>query len=424
MSAPELLFFACALSVGYHYAGYPLVLFLLSLLAQAKSDLLYLLNRKSRRATVATEFLPRVAVLMSAYNEAAVIQAKVKNCLEIDYPSDRLEFLFGLDASGDATADLLAQMQSVRIQVFRFNTRRGKLGVLTDLAQRTNAEIVIFTDANTMLKSICIRNMARHFADPEVGAVSGEEIRTAGAGTDPGAESIYWRYESAIKVLESRLNCSLGGNGGVLAVRRSLFQPRHQSIVEDFQIPLEIRYKGFRVVYDPEAIAVEEITPAFRSQFARRVRIGAGNYEVLFRNPAYLDPRKGLLAFCFISHRLLRWLVPLLLVNAFICNAALIRQAGFAVLFAAQLAFYSMAITGYWLKRRGRTMRILSVPLHFCSMNLALLFGFAAYLRGRQGLVWDSTPRLAQSELKVESLLAEPARAVAGMNDALDRFAA
>src|SRR2546423_4088440 len=254
------------------------------------------------------------------------MQAKVRNCLQLDYLPDRLEFLFGLDAPLDSTAELLAQMQSSRIQVFQFNVRRGKLRVLADLAQRTSAEILIFTDANTTLDSNCIRNMARHFANPQVGAVSGEEIRTVAQGADPGAESIYWRYESAIKVLESRLNCSLGGNGAALAVRRSLFQPKQQSIVEDFQIPLEIRYKGFRVVYDPEAIAVEEITPAFRSQFARRVRIGAGNYEVLFRNPAYLDPRKGLLAFCFASHRLLRWLVPMFLLIAFVCNAAMVKQ--------------------------------------------------------------------------------------------------
>ena len=176
--------------------------------------------------------------------------------------------------------------------------------------------------------------------------------------------------------------------------------------------------------FEPWFFAVEEITPAFRSQFARRVRIGAGNYEVLFRNPAYLDPRKGLLALCFASHRLLRWLVPMFLLIAFVCNAAMVKQPGFAVLLGLQSLFYSMAIVGYWLKQRGKSIRILSGPLHFCSMNLALVLGLIAYLSGHQGLVWDSTPRRVTRELEIDNLFGQPARAVAGMSDALDRPAA
>jgi len=200
---------------------------------------------------------------MSVYNEEAVIRAKVKNLLEIDYPSDRLEFLLGLDAPVDSTSELLSQTPSSRLCVFPFQTRRGKLAVFVDLAGRTSAEILVFTDANTMLEKNCIRNLVRHFADPRVGAVSGEEIRVVTPGIDPGGESLYWQYESALKILESRLNCSLGGNGAALAIRRSLFHPRKQSIVEDLQIPLEIRFNGYRVVYDPEAVAVEEIAPNF-----------------------------------------------------------------------------------------------------------------------------------------------------------------
>jgi cellulose synthase/poly-beta-1,6-N-acetylglucosamine synthase-like glycosyltransferase len=270
----EVIVCACMAAVIYHYAGYPLLLFLVAELSQAKSDVLYLFSRKSRRCMFRSDYLPRVALLVSAYNEAAVIKAKVRNTLQIDYPSDRLECLFGLDAPSDSTPELLAQAESSRLSVHHFDRRRGKLAVLCDLVQRTSAKILVLTDANTMLDRNCVRNLVRHFADPRVGAVSGEEIRVASAGTDPGAESLYWRYESALKLLESRLNCSLGGNGAALAVRQSLFNPQKQSIVEDFQIPMEIRFKGHRVVYDPEAVAVEEIAPTFSAQFARRVRIG------------------------------------------------------------------------------------------------------------------------------------------------------
>src|SRR5689334_992733 len=305
----ELGFWTCVVTLCYHYFGYPLLLFVLNVLHQAKSDLIYLRTRLSRRC-VPNEYVPHVAVLISAYNEAAVIQAKLMNCLQLDYPQDRLEFFVGLDAPTDATAALASQVRADNLQLLHFNTRRGKLGVVCDLVRRTSAEILVFTDANTILERSCIRNIVRHFTDNRVGAVTGEEIRTASPGTDPGAESIYWRYESAIKVMESRLNCLLGGNGAALAVRRSLFPLAEHSIVEDFQIPLDIRFRGFRVIYDPEVIAFEEIAPTLSSQFKRRVRIGAGNYQTLFQHPRYLHPKYGLIAFCFFSHWLLRWLGP------------------------------------------------------------------------------------------------------------------
>ena len=259
----KVIFWLCFGAVAYNYAGYPLLLFAVSMLVQAKSDVRYLINRRSRRRVLRTESVPRVAVLLAVYNEETVIHAKAQNCLEIDYPEDRLEFLIGLDAPTDSTADQIAQVQQDRLRVFQFSERRGKLAVLCDLARKTSAEILVLTDANTMLERGAVRNLVRHFADPRIGAVSGEEIRVAVAATETGAEGLYWRYESAVKILENRLNCSLGGNGAALAVRRSLFNPQKDLIVEDFQIPLEIRFQGHRVVYDPEAIAFHEDHSSF-----------------------------------------------------------------------------------------------------------------------------------------------------------------
>jgi cellulose synthase/poly-beta-1,6-N-acetylglucosamine synthase-like glycosyltransferase len=196
-----------------------------------------------------------------------------------------------------------------------------------------------------------------------------------------------------VKILESRLNCSLGGNGAALAVRCSLFRPQQQSIVEDFQIPLDIRFQGYRVVYDSEAIAVEEIAPTWSAQFARRVRIGAGNYQTFFAHPEYLDPRKGFLAFSYFSHRVLRWIAPLLLPIAFLCNLLVSARPTFAALAAVQGIFYLMAATGWRLKRHAKPLRWCSGPFHFCAMNLALFLGLLRFLRGRQALAWKPTPR-------------------------------
>jgi cellulose synthase/poly-beta-1,6-N-acetylglucosamine synthase-like glycosyltransferase len=389
----EMIFWMCIGAVAYNYAGYPLLLFILSVVSQAKSDLLYLIRRNSRRCLRPTDNVPRVALLMSAYNEEAVIQAKVQNNLAIDYPSDRLEFLIGLDAPTDSTTDLLSQIPSSRLRVVPFRVRRGKLAILIDLAKETSADILVFTDANTMLERHCIRHLVSHFSDPRVGAVSGEETRVVAPGTDPAAESLYWRYESALKILESRLNCSLGGNGAVLAVRRSLFHPMKQSIVEDFQIPLEIRFRGHRVVYDPEAIAIEEVAPTFSAQFARRVRIAAGNYQTLCENIGFLNPLKGLLTFCFWSHRVLRWFAPIFLLIAFVCSSVLVTRPRFAVLAMAQGVFYSMAMVGFLLKKHGKPTRMFSAALYFCSMNLAMFLGLLRYASGRQTVTWNSTAR-------------------------------
>lgn len=388
-----LIFWLCIGAVAYHYAGYPWLLYVLSVLAQAKSDFSYLFRRSSRRRCLKAENAPRVAVLISSYNEETVIQAKAQNCLEIDYPEDRVEFLFGLDAPTDSTAEVLSRTASNRLHIFHFSARRGKLSVLCDLAARTSADILVLTDANSMLERNAIRHLVRHFADPSVGAVSGEEIRVAAPGAEPGGEGLYWRYESALKILESRMNCSLGGNGAVLAVRRSLFNPQQHSIVEDFQIPLEIRFQGHRVLYDPEAIAVEEIAPTLSAQFGRRVRIGAGNYQTLLAHFDYLNPRRGFLAFSFFSHRFLRWLAPFLLPVAFACSMSLVAQPIFAVWFLAQVLFYLLAAIGYLRMKRAKPLGWCSGPFHFCLMNLALLCGLWKLLRGQQNLAWNPTPR-------------------------------
>lgn len=392
-STLEVIFWTCIFAVAYNYVGYPVVLFVLSVLSQAKSDLYFLLRRTARRQVPCSEHVPQVALLVSAYNEEAVIQAKVKNSLDLDYPRELLEIIIGLDAPTDATPQLLAQLPFNQIRVIHFSERQGKLGVLSSLAQQTSAEILVVTDANTKLDRNCVRHLVRHFSNPKVGAVSGEETRVVLPGSDPAAESLYWKYESALKFLESRLNCTLGGNGGVLAVRRSLFRPGKKSIIEDFQIPLEIRLKGYRVVYDPEAIAIEEIAPTAHAQSARRVRIATGGYQTLFANLKCLDPRRGLLAFCFFSHKVLRWLTPLLLLTAFFFNALLMSQPGFEALLAVQCAFYLSAYAGYRLKKRGKSASLFSAPLHFCTMNVALLLGFLRYLHGHRRLTWSPTPR-------------------------------
>jgi cellulose synthase/poly-beta-1,6-N-acetylglucosamine synthase-like glycosyltransferase len=392
----KIAFWICLGAIAYNYIGYPFVLFLLATLSQAKSDASFFLKRKARRCSSERGQRPRIAIIISAFNEQSVIGARVKNALEINYPPDLAEILIGLDSPTDSTAEILARMQSPRLHVFHFTARRGKLAVISDLAHRTGAEIFVFTDANTMFEPDCVANLVRHFQDPKVGAVSGEEVRVSNEGIDPGAEALYWRYESALKILESRIHCLHSVNGGVYAIRSELFRPHPNLIVEDFQIPLEIRFRGHWIVYDPEAIAIEEIAPSFTSQFERRVRLGAGDFQTFFEHPGYLNPLKGLPSFAYWSHRVLRWLGPLFLVIAFVCNVFLISSPIYLGLLLAQSICYVLAGYGYWLKARGGDVGIFSVPLHFSAMNLALFRGMIRHLSGRQKMAWEVTPRTAQ----------------------------
>lgn len=395
----EGVFWLCLTVVAYNYIGYPVYLFFLCFCSQAYSDFVFLRYRKSRRTEVNTFAKPRVAILIAAYNEETVIEERVKNALSLNYPEELCEILIGLDSPTDLTAEILRKFDSSRVRVFHFAERRGKLRVVSDLVQRTSAEILIFTDANTYFEPDCVGKMVRHFSNPRVGVVSGEEVRAGGKGIDPAAEGAYWKYESALKILESRVGYLHSANGGVYAIRRELFHPEPNLIVEDFQIPLSVRFDGHLVVYDPEAISVEEIAPTLAAQFERRVRIAAGNFQTLFSKPGYLNPFKGTPAFAYWSHRVLRWVTPLMLVLAWACSAALLRVSPYQWLWVLQTTFWLLALFGYWRKTNGKPLGVCRIPLYFCTMNGAIVLGLFRYLRGLQSLAWKPTPRQLPGQL-------------------------
>lgn len=391
--ASEWAFWASVSALAYSYAVYPLLIFLLAAWRQTWRDLKFLLARHDRRKTPREEFLPRVAVLVAAYNEESVIEEKIRNTLALDYPLQQVEILLGLDAPTDSSVERATSIAHPSLRVIPFPVRRGKLAVIRDLAASTTADLLVFSDANTLLRPDCLRRLVGHFQQPRVGAVCGELRLTSADGAHQG-ESLYWRYEVALKFLENRLNCVLGANGAVYAVRRELFRTDRHWIVEDFHVPMEIRYAGHRVVYDPEAIALEESAPSLAAEFRRKVRIGAGDYQTLLGNLHFLNPFKGMVALAYFSHKVLRWLGPFFLLAALGANVALAdRHPLFVVTLGLQTAFYLFALLGFALQRRGRTTRLLALPLYFSAVNLALLVGFFRLLAGRQETKWASTPR-------------------------------
>jgi cellulose synthase/poly-beta-1,6-N-acetylglucosamine synthase-like glycosyltransferase len=372
--------------VAFCYLGYPLVLAGWGALHDLRGALHFFSGGPDRREAASREGWPRVTVLLAAFDEEGCIRQKVQDCLALDYPADRLEIVIGCDGCTDRTADVARAAGGGRVRVVELSPRRGKASVLARLVPAVQGEIVVLTDANVSFAPGALRALARRFRDPSVGAVVGRLRLRA-----PTAEGAYWAYETFLKYLEGKLGCVLGANGAIYAIRRILFSPLPaDTITDDFVIPLRIAVRGWKVPFEPTAVAYEDAPEDSRAEFARRARIGAGNWQALARLPDLLDPRAGFVAFAFVSHKLLRWATPFLLAVALVSNVLAAADGPLAVrvLLGAQVAFYALAAAGgRGAGAAGRTAR------HFVAMNAALAVGLWRFLLGTQAAAWSRTDR-------------------------------
>jgi cellulose synthase/poly-beta-1,6-N-acetylglucosamine synthase-like glycosyltransferase len=386
------VFWLTTVCIFYTYAGYPVLLMLLACARQLRSDWQQLASGGNRRVQ-ATPQLPSVAVLVAAYNEERHIAERVRNLLAQNYPADRLTIYIGSDASSDTTAQILAEFTTARLHFTDFPERRGKPSVVNDLAAAATEDVLVFTDANTFFKPDTVEKLVRHLANPDVGCVCGELRLVSEAGDNQ--DHIYWRYERLLKFFESRIGALLGANGGVYALRRADYEAiPPDTIVDDFWVSMQVVEAGKRCVYDPEAVATEVTPERMADEFKRRVRIGKGNYQALGRFAGLLHPRHGWLAFAFLSHKVLRWLVPHCMVLSLVCNVLLAAQNGsYGGLLLLQVVFYASAAVGWYSSRHGTTPRALRLPLFFVSMNWGLLMGFWQFVRGGSSGVWARSAR-------------------------------
>lgn len=394
-----ILFWLSVFAIAFSYVGYPIVLAVSSAIRGAFATLRFLAGGPDRRAGEPEGAWPRVTIAFAAFDEEACIRQKIQNCLAVDYPADRLEILVGCDGCTDRTAEIARAAGGERVRVVELAERSGKASVLSRMVPTAAGDLVVLTDANVVLDRGAVRALARRFRDPEVGAVVGR-LRLYDPRTDQLGEGLYWQYETFLKHLEGEHGCVLGANGGLYAVRRVLFGPLPpDTITDDFVIPLRIAVRGWRVPFEPGAVAFEETVEDSAREFARRARIGAGNWQALFRLPDVLDPRTGFLFFAFASHKLVRWATPLLLAVAFVANAALAIDPGgvYRVLAAGQIAFYAGALGG-WRGRDGWILRSAGLAHHFVAMNAALAVGFWRFLRNRQPAAWQRTERPARAD--------------------------
>lgn len=391
----EWLFWASVGLCLYVYAGYLLLLVALDGAASLRSNARYLAGGGDRRRGEAEGPLPRVSVLIAAHNEEAVIRAKLENTLGLDYPRDRLEILVGSDGSTDRTDALVSEFAGHGVRLSS-GARAGKASVLNRLATLATGEYWLFTDANTVVDRGAVRRLLRRCREPGVGGVCGRLRLVAPSGA-PLEEGAYWRYENLLKFYESRLGALMGANGGLYMLRREAWRPLPpQTIVDDFLATMRILLDGWRLVYEPEAVAVEETAADAPGEFRRRARIAAGNFQSL-RELRPLLWRPSFAGFALWSHKVLRWSVPLVLPLMLLANLALALQGhGFyLLLLGGQVAFYLAAVAGRVVEVPPRLRRITAIPRYFVDMNAALLVGLGRYLRGSQAAIWQRTARAA-----------------------------
>jgi len=390
----EVFFWCAALLLAHTYFLYPLSLFALDGVAQVARNVRGMRGGgEGRRSGQAQGARPPVSLVVAAYNEASCIEQKLENSLALAYPADRFEVLIGSDGSSDGTDEKVRACPDARVRLSPA-PRAGKTTVLNRCIPVAKGDIVVLSDANTMIEPDAIEKLVRHFEDPEVGAVCGK-LRLYNPTKQDYEESAYWSYESLIKLYEGRRGAVVGANGGLYAIRRTLFtQLPPSTIVDDFVIPLRILEKGYKVVYEEEAVAHEETTEDYDKEFGRRARIAAGNFQSLRMVPGLLLPTAGFPAFAFWSHKLLRWCAPALMGLALVSNLFLLDSVFYRFTLLGQALFYALAYLGkVGALKRGTAKRVASVAYYFVTMNLAIVVGFWRFLRNSQRAAWDRTAR-------------------------------
>jgi cellulose synthase/poly-beta-1,6-N-acetylglucosamine synthase-like glycosyltransferase len=401
----ELAFLLLFFLVVYAYLGYGLVVYALVRLRRALGW--------NRPLAERPDFEPEVTLVVPAYNESAYLPGKLDNSLALDYPADKLKFLFVTEGSTDGSTQFIERRRAelgARLGLIGGRERLGKVAAMNGAMRHVTTPFVVFTDANTRLNREAIRHLVRPFADDRVAAVAGEKrIATASSEAAAGAgEGLYWRYESGLKKLDAELHTVVGAAGELFAVRTALYQPvEPDTLLDDFVISLRLAGRGYRVAYAPDAYALERPSYSVAEEQKRKVRIAHGGFQAMSRLLGLLNPfRHGWLTFQYVSHRALRWAVtpfclPLLLVlNVALAWEALqepsLSLAGVAwlLVLAGQVAFYAAAWMGYRLEQRHLRRKIYFVPFYFTFMNVCVLLGFGRFLRNNPtGGQWERVRR-------------------------------
>jgi hypothetical protein len=376
----EFLFWLAAFGAAYSYFIYPLVLACLP-------------RRKLARGYRDASELPRVTLLVTAHNEVARIEAKIRNSLAVDYPRDRFEVLVASDASTDETDSIVKRFADRGVRLVRAGERLGKEHAQGLAVRQATGDILVFSDVGTEIPPQSIRRMVHNFADERVGAVSSEDRFISQDGRIAG-EGLYVRYEMWLRGLESSVNSLVGLSGSFFSVRRRLCEHWDITVPSDFTCALNSVRQGCIAVTDPEVIGIYRDIKDPRQEYQRKVRTVIRGITAVIRQPQVLNPmRMGLFAFQIWSHKVMRWAVPWFLAYFFATSVFLAGHGGlYATVLALQVLGYGAALAG-WLSPTARKIAVCRIPYFFLQVNLAMAHAAIAFLTGRRMTVWTPSAR-------------------------------
>jgi poly-beta-1,6-N-acetyl-D-glucosamine synthase len=367
----KLLFWLCLILISYAYFGYAIWLWL------------YVQLR--RRPVLQSSITPSVSIVIAARNEEARLPAKLENLRLLGYPQGQIQIIVVSDGSTDRTASILRERANQIVSVI-LDESKGKASALNEAVKLATGDILVFLDVRQAVDANAVSELAACFADPEVGAVSGELLLEAAPGLSSGdALGIYWKIEKAVRKLESASGSVVGVTGAIYAIRRELYTEIPQgTLLDDVFVPMNVARIGKRVIFQPSAIARDQLFSEKGKEFSRKVRTLTGNYQLLRLAPWLLSPANPLL-FRFVSHKLLRLLVPLLLILMFVASA-MSRGQFFRVALWLQTLFYLLAILGT-LSPSARRFKPIAIANTFVMLNAAAALAFYNFVAGRNG-VW------------------------------------
>jgi cellulose synthase/poly-beta-1,6-N-acetylglucosamine synthase-like glycosyltransferase len=386
----EIIFWVGIGLITYTYLGYPVLLYILTKFKQ--------LFYNTSKDYFSINEMPEVSLIVACYNEGEIIREKIKNTLHIKYPSKKLNICFVTDGTSDGSEKIISEFPEIKL--FHSPERKGKNAAINRILPLMESPILIFCDANTFLNEDAIINIVRHYKNEKVGAVAGEkrvmaDDRKDAAGNGEGA---YWKYESILKKWDSELHTVVGAAGELFSVRKELMPIVPEGIlIEDFYVSMKIAQSGYKVVYEPDAYAMESGSASIAEERKRKVRIAAGGIQsILIFLPLLNIFKYGWLSFQYVSHRMLRWsLTPLSLPIVFIINIYLAIELGgiFTVIMGLQILFYLIALAGAYAEGRVKVPKIILIPFYFTFMNLSVYQGFFRLLKGKQSAVWEKSKR-------------------------------
>ncbi len=413
MNNYELIFWISFFLIFYTYLGYPLLLYLI-----LKSERLRYFIRIPENAgkiylnpEIAgysvldqkfplSDYSPLVTVVISAYNEEKFIEDKIKNCLSLDYPPDKIEFIFLTDGSTDKTPNIVSRYakEHQNIKLIHSKERKGKLKAIEDAFSEFKGEIIVFSDANSFYNKEAIKVLVQPFQFEKVGCVAGEK-RVVGNDGKLDAEGLYWKYESFLKKIDSEIYSIVGAAGEIFAIRKDLFEKLPENTInEDFVLTMNIASKGYRVIYAPDAYAIETPTTSIFEEFKRRIRISTGGIQSIFILKNLFDIRRHkFLSFQFISHRILRWtLAPISTITLVISNIFIIKDNPnpfYELTLFLQFILYFCVVIGLISEVTHFRIKPFYLFFSFFLMNFASIISLIFYPMKKHSNIWKKVKR-------------------------------